>query len=405
MFSIKFFTITIVSFLFIDCSKNDTTLIESNNNEVTKEVKSNLIDVSYHYTFKGSILKEIAKKNYPTSINSKFHNVKALKIIYRTFDVNGNYTMASGILLLPETEGDYSLLSFQHGNLLNSDDAPSKSKLGNNDLTFAAIMASTGIITIVPDYLGYGSSSLALHPKEHKNSLATSSYDMLKASKFYIEENHIATNDKLFIAGYSDGGFATIALQQMIEEIGDFSLTKTYAAKGIYNKIIFTESLLNVKDKGLMIGHYLWMINSYNNLYETLNRPWNYYLNEPYAGRLASIQHLNSPIDKKLVTDDVNALFSATFIEGILNKTDTAFLKALDENNVDNWKPNNPIALYLSKNDRPFEVIHSNRMFNSIKSHGGNITMEDVQIENEEAMALPFYLAVLHDILEKQNLE
>ena len=77
----------------------------------------------------------------------------------------------------------------------------------------------------------------------------------------------------------------------------------------------------------------------------------------------------------------------------------------MDDNNVDNWRPNNPIALYLSKKDRQFEVIHSNRMFNSIKSHGGNITMEDVQIENEKAMALPFYLAVLHDILEKQNLE
>ena len=42
---------------------------------------------------------------------------------------------------------------------------------------------------------------------------------MLKASKFYIEENYIATYDKLFIACYSDGEFAAIGLHQMFEEM------------------------------------------------------------------------------------------------------------------------------------------------------------------------------------------
>ena len=44
-------------------------------------------------------------------------------------------------------------------------------------------------------------------------------------------------------------------------------------------------------------------------------------------------------------------------------------------------------------------------MINSIKSHRGNITMKDVQIENEEAMALLFYLAAMYEILQNQNLE
>ena len=44
---------------------------------------------------------------------------------------------------------------------------------------------------------------------------------MLKASKFYIEENYITLNNKLFIPGYSDRGFTAVALQQMIDEIVD----------------------------------------------------------------------------------------------------------------------------------------------------------------------------------------
>ena len=44
---------------------------------------------------------------------------------------------------------------------------------------------------------------------------------MLSALKFYTEENDITFNNKLFIAGYSYRGFTAVALQQMIDEIGD----------------------------------------------------------------------------------------------------------------------------------------------------------------------------------------
>lgn len=43
---------------------------------------------------------------------------------------------------------------------------------GSNELTHAAMIASTGYIVLVPDYLGYGSSEQEQHTFEHKASLA-----------------------------------------------------------------------------------------------------------------------------------------------------------------------------------------------------------------------------------------
>lgn len=126
-----------------------------------------MVNVLDYYSFSSRILKLIAENNTDLPLDFTFHNVAAHKVIYNTIDHNEENTVASGILLLPDKEGDLPLLSFQHGTLLDPELAPSKSKFGNNELTLAAVLASSGIITIVPDYLGYGNSTLPKHPYEH----------------------------------------------------------------------------------------------------------------------------------------------------------------------------------------------------------------------------------------------
>lgn len=236
------------------------------------ETKTNLVNVLNYYQFSSRILKLIAEKNSDLPLDFTFHNVTAHKIIYNTTDQNLENTIASGVLLLPDKKGDLPLLSFQHGTLLDPELTPSKSKFGNNELTLAAVLASSGIITVVPDYLGYGNSPLAEHPYEHKTTLANASYDLLKASIHYIKENEIPTNDSLFIAGYSEGGFATIALQQRLEKENEFNLIQSYAGAGAYNKTAFTKMILEAEETQAHMGYYLWVLYTYNSLYEGLQR-------------------------------------------------------------------------------------------------------------------------------------
>ncbi|MGB1020812.1 MAG: lipase family protein [Flavobacteriaceae bacterium] len=339
--------------------------------EPEPEPETNLVNVLDYYSFSSRILKLIAENNTDLPLDFTFHNVAAHKVIYNTIDHNEENTVASGILLLPDKEGDLPLLSFQHGTLLDPELAPSKSKFGNNELTLAAVLASSGIITIVPDYLGYGNSTLPKHPYEHKETLSRASYDMIIATNHYIKENNISTNDSLFIAGYSEGGFATIALQQLIEKENEFQLIQSYAGAGAYNKTTFTKMILEAQEEQAHMGYYLWVLYSYNYLYEGLNRSWSEYINEPYASKLKDIGQFNAPVADSLISKNVAELFHPKFISGIINETDTVFLEALEDNNVYDWKPENPIGLFHSKNDVLVDIINSRSMLEAIENRGG----------------------------------
>ncbi len=417
MFSIRLQIASIFILLItINCSKDNDVTTERKTEPPTPTTEtaqpaveqtseptpeSNLINASDHYQFTGRILEVIAKGNTDYPLDFTFHTVNAIKIVYNTLDHNQEKTVASGVLLLPEKTGNLPLLSLQHGTLLDPKMPPSKSKLGNNELTLAAILASAGIITFVPDYLGYGNSTLPTHPFEHRATLAQASYDMIKAAKHYLEQNNIATNDSLYIAGYSEGGFATIALQQKLEAEKEIQLIQSYAGAGAYNKTAFTKMILEAEEEQPHMGYYLWVLYSYNYLYKDLNRPWSAYVNEPYASKLSAVEEFYAPIADSLIIGKVDELFHSEFISGVINETDTAFLKALEDNSVYDWKPTNPIALFHSKSDSLVDISNSESMMKAIENKGGDISLHLLDAENHGAAAIPFYLAVLNDIMEK----
>ena len=144
-------------------------------------------------------------------------------------------------------------------------------------------------------------------------------------------------------------------------------------------------------------------IYTYNYLYPSLGRGWVDYIKEPYAKRLEGIGEFYAPIHDSLITNKTQELFQPTFVEGILNQTETPFLDVLGDNNVYDWKPENPIALYHSKNDSLVDILNSESMVKSIENHGGKISLQLIEAEDHRAAAIPFYLDVLYDIMMKQE--
>lgn len=67
------------------------------------------------------------------------------------------------------------------------------------------LFASTGFVTVIPDFIGYGISKDIVHPYYDMQSAGLSVADMLKAVKYYLKTNNRAIKDKLFLLGYSVG--------------------------------------------------------------------------------------------------------------------------------------------------------------------------------------------------------
>ncbi len=273
------------------------------------------------------------------------YDVSVYRIVYETTDTGNNPVEASGALVVPVTADHLPLMSFQHGTITREEDAPSYFQA--EQYLAALFYSSAGYIISLPDYLGYGASRHIEHPYEHGRSLAKASRDMLRAVReFDMAVNEFNASDKLFLTGYSQGGYATMALLKLLEQEKEPGLTVTAATAGAgaYNKTLFSEYILGLDRELVYINYFIWVLDTYNRVYG-IDRPHSYYFNQPHAsvieeeGIFANTEH------------NPQKLFTGQFADGVLSGTDTAFMEALADNDNYDWKPSTPLKLYHGTDD------------------------------------------------------
>ncbi len=101
-----------------------------------------------------------------------------------------------------------------------------------------------------PDYPGFGESSNISHPYLIKEPTVRSVVDMLYAVKEMVPEelSDLIIKDELYIMGYSQGGWATLALHKALEQdySVDFNLKGSVCGAGPYNlNLIFERISVN----------------------------------------------------------------------------------------------------------------------------------------------------------------
>ena len=80
-----------------------------------------------------------------------------------------------------------------------------------------SIFAGAGFIYIAPDYLGLGDSTVPRHRYFHAATEASSTADLLVASRRVLASLLVEQNDELFIFGFSQGGHAALALHRELQ--------------------------------------------------------------------------------------------------------------------------------------------------------------------------------------------
>ncbi|MBC7922264.1 MAG: alpha/beta fold hydrolase [Ferruginibacter sp.] len=294
------------------------------------------------------------------------YNIKVYRLTYQTTGVGGEKVTASGALLVPVADKPLPLLSYQHGTIRRSDEqrAPSYYRPGSEIWSAVSVLASNGYLVTAPDYLGYGASKALPHPYEHAPTLASASLDMLRAAREFCAREKIGLNDRNFLLGYSEGGFATMALHKLIEEkhADEFTVTASAPGAGAYHKTAFARYIMNSDQKLNFINTYVWVLGTYNQVY-ALNRPLSRYFNEPWAARIqANLFDEINPLPKQL--------FTAAFRTGILNGTDTRMLVAFRDNDVYDWKPKAPVALFHGTADDYVPFFNSQDAYEAMLARG-----------------------------------
>lgn len=318
------------------------------------------------------------------------HGIKAYRLEYTTTNTDGKAIRASGALIIPSVSTPIPLISMQHGTITSENDAPSNFGSNSEAYSFGSVFASQGYIIAAPDYIGYGASKALPHTYEQRNGLATASLDMIRATRDFLNDQQINWDKRLMIAGYSEGGYATMSLQKKIEEEtgSEFNLVASSCGAGAYDKPAFMKQIINERSSGVDYINrlYLWVLQTYDRIYG-LDRSASAYFREPYASQVTA-QGKDATINVSL-----NQAFSDSFKKGINDGTDKAFLAAVQDNDVHDWKPRTPTRLYHGDSDEIVNFLNSQNAYDAMTKRGAtNVQLIPIKGANHGTGVLAFIL-------------
>ncbi len=302
---------------------------------------------------------------------SASYDVKNYKISYQTTNVDGQIITASGLLSIPVKEGHRlsPIISHQNGTIFLHSDAPSNRHSASSPSVLAA---SLGYIVSSPDYIGFGDSRHLTHPYAHSKTLASSSIDMLRAAKVFLQKQSILSNEQLFLMGYSQGGKATLAMHREIEEkfSDEFQVTASVPGAGNYDMLtsVMTASMSTIEM--VYPAYVAWIIKSYNEIYQ-INR-----LAEVIAPAYLDI--VRNSFDDTQDGDAINAqltnvvseLINPAFLSEFRGDGALDFKAAFADASTYDWKPIAPLRLFHGQDDRIVFYANSMTAFEKMLENG-----------------------------------
>lgn len=198
-------------------------------------------------------------------------------IQYETVGGAGEATTASAVLMIPtglgaSCSGERPIVLYAHGT--TTDRAFNMADLQNAEtISLAALFASQGYIVVAPNYAGYDTSTLPYHAYLIADQQSKDMIDALTAARTALPLASLTTvqdNGKLFITGYSQGGYVAMATHRAMQAAG-MKVTASAPMSGPYALAAFVDAVFYGEVNGdatvssaLLLGAYQTV---YGNIY------------------------------------------------------------------------------------------------------------------------------------------
>ncbi|WP_058513568.1 alpha/beta hydrolase family protein [Legionella santicrucis] len=321
------------------------------------------------------------------------YDVSLYKINYKTPAPDGHITIASGLVAVPSTIAKAGIVSYQHGTRFNREEVPSR--MNEKDYIYPALFASHGgYLTVMPDYLGLGDNELALHPYVQYETLASSSVDMLLAAKEFAEKINFETNDQLYIAGYSEGGFSSLVMFELLAtQDSKHPVTAVALGSAPYDwEETMQFIMLNPGPRATAyLAYFFYSLQTYKNYWTDLNQifisPYNAIIPELFDGLHSTNEILNAlPPNPALI-------FQSEFFYAILNHTENNSEKLKHYFNHYDFTPTAPLLLVGTKGDKDVPYSGAEIAYNQLIQHNSEVFIKSVSDQLDHIEALPYVLS------------
>jgi len=313
--------------------------------------------------------------NFKIDFSQLKYDVELHKIVYKT-TYKGEDITASALVGLPKKiDAAVPMISFQHGTIAAHSQAPTAVPLNSTELILYTALASPGFISVVPDFIGFGESKSILHPYYVEQYTASAIADALVAAAELAAEKGVDFNSKLFLAGYSQGGYATMATHKFIEQEGlpGFDLVASFPASGGYDVKAMQEYFFSLAtyDQPFFLGY---VAMAYRTTYNW-TQPLTDFFQEPYASRMPALfngANDGNQINAQLTTSIPN-LVNSDLLKNIDSDARYKYIvDAFEENSLVAWAPK--VKLYLYHGDADVTVPFNNSVisYNKLLANGAS---------------------------------
>lgn len=332
--------------------------------------------------------------------DSTNYSVDVYEIVYKT-KYKDQEILASGLACIPAEKGIFPILSVQNGTNTAHDRAPTENS-GNSTFLLLQGLAGNGYILLLPDYIGFGASDTIVHPYYVKEPTTRAVLDLIRATREFIDyhsEEAVYSQD-CYLAGYSQGGWATLATLYEMEQMEDdnFNIKATSCGAGAYDLTSVTDYILELDT---FPGPYYLPYYMYSHQqYGMITDPMQKYFQEPYASMIPELfdGSLSNIEVKDELTDSIPALLTAHFMEHFSHGAEYEEIRAdMLINSVSSWKTSSKLRFYHGTNDAHVPPSQSKNIFQDFQSAGSSEYVEyfDIPDVDHNEGVLPWGIATL----------
>ena len=295
---------------------------------------------------------------------------------------------ASGLVALPVRPAGATpsaVLSYQHATTFENAYAPSVNLAPAEP---PLVLASLGYIVVASDYVGFADSQGLDHPYLQADATARAVLDMLTAAQRWRSDTGVPDNGQLYLVGYSEGGYATMAAQREIERAQlpwRSQLRASIPGAGPYDmQALMDAQLARVRDENPVIG---WMLNPGT-------------LSKLSATVRAEVRRL---LLRLLIPKEADVSYDARFLDDYLADDQEALY---ERSSVHwGWTPSTPVHLFHGRDDSTVPFVTSESAYDTLRAREGaaRVTLRecvDTQ-PSEHTACVPEYFGYVLQVIEK----
>ncbi|MBK7053088.1 MAG: prolyl oligopeptidase family serine peptidase [Rhodoferax sp.] len=238
-----------------------------------------------------------------------------------------------------------------------------------------------GYVVLSADYVGYGVSTAASHPYLLSGPSSAAVIDMLTAAKYWLQTQGVLDNKQLFLAGYSEGGYVTMATIRALQ-----------AGTSIYrNQVVGVALGAGPYNVGLSLDEELKIVRRIDPLLGAL-------LNPGLLKFLSDTDRHN--VRDELLRQALGADSDVSFVPTVFDNylaDDRASIDRLS--NVYDWLPDGVINFFHGRDDQTVSYLNATSTLQAMQTRGAGsrVSLTDcpAQPAGHSECVLPYWRFML----------